>query len=39
MALAFGVFVAVLLMAGSLSINAYLNHNMMPMDQLMRMQR
>jgi cytochrome o ubiquinol oxidase subunit IV len=39
MALAFGVFIVVLLMAGSLSIKAYLNHNMMPMDQLMRMLR
>jgi cytochrome o ubiquinol oxidase operon protein cyoD len=39
MALAFGVLIVVLLMAGSLWIMANLNHNMMPMDQLMRMQR
>jgi cytochrome o ubiquinol oxidase subunit IV len=39
MALAFGVFIVVLLMAGSLWITVNLNHNVMPMDQLMRMQR
>jgi cytochrome o ubiquinol oxidase subunit IV len=39
MALAFGVLIGVLLMGGSLWIMANLNHNMMPMDQLMRMQR
>ena len=39
MALAFGVLIVVLLMGGSLWIMAHLNHNMMPMDQLMRMQR
>jgi cytochrome o ubiquinol oxidase operon protein cyoD len=39
MALAFGVLIVVLLMAGSLWIMANLNHNMMPMDQIMRMQR
>jgi cytochrome o ubiquinol oxidase subunit IV len=39
MALAFGVLIVVLLLAGSLWIMANLNHNMMPMDQLMRMQR
>jgi cytochrome o ubiquinol oxidase subunit IV len=39
MALAFGVLIVVLLMTGSLWIMANLNHNMMPMDQLMRMQR
>jgi cytochrome o ubiquinol oxidase subunit IV len=39
MALAFGVLIVVLLMGGSLWIMANLNHNMMPMDQLMRMQR
>jgi cytochrome o ubiquinol oxidase operon protein cyoD len=31
--------VVILLVAGSLWIMANLNHNMMPMDQLMRMQR
>ena len=39
LALAFGVLIVLLLMTGSLWIMANLNHNMMPMDQLMRMQR
>jgi cytochrome o ubiquinol oxidase operon protein cyoD len=39
MALAFGVLIVLLLMAGSLWIVANLNHNMMPMDQIMQMQR
>jgi len=39
LALAFGVLVVILLMGGSLWIMGHLNHNMMPMDQLMRMQR
>jgi cytochrome o ubiquinol oxidase subunit IV len=39
MALAFGVVIVFLLLAGSLWIMAHLNHNMMPMDQIMRMQR
>jgi cytochrome o ubiquinol oxidase operon protein cyoD len=39
LALAFGVLIVILLMAGSLWIMAHLNHNMMPMDQIMRMQR
>jgi cytochrome o ubiquinol oxidase operon protein cyoD len=39
MALAFGVLIVVLLLVGSLWIMANLNHNMMPMDQIMRMQR
>ena len=39
MALAFGVLIVVLLMAGSLWIMSNLNHNMMPMDQIMQMQR
>ncbi len=39
MALAFGVLIVLLLIGGSLWIMAHLNHNMMPMDQLMRMQR
>jgi cytochrome o ubiquinol oxidase operon protein cyoD len=39
MALAFGVLIVVLLIGGSLWIMANLNHNMLPMDQIMRMQR
>jgi cytochrome o ubiquinol oxidase subunit IV len=39
MALGFGVLTVLLLMAGSLWIMANLNHNMMPMDQIMRMRR
>jgi cytochrome o ubiquinol oxidase operon protein cyoD len=39
LALAFGILIVVLVIGGSLWIMANLNHNMMPMDQLMRMQR
>jgi len=39
LALLFGVFVTGLLIFGSLLIMANLNHMMVPMDQLMRMQR
>ena len=39
MALAFGVLIVLLLMTGSLWIMAHLNQNMMPMDQIMQMQR
>ena len=39
LALAFGVLIVILVMAGSLWIMANLNHNMMPMDQFMQMQR
>ena len=39
MALAFGVLIVFLLLAGSLWIMAHMNHNMMPMDQMMQMQR
>ena len=39
MALAFGVLIVLLLLAGSLWIMANLNHNMMPVDQIMQMQR
>jgi cytochrome o ubiquinol oxidase operon protein cyoD len=39
LALAFGVLIVLLVMGGSLWIMANLNHNMMPMDQLMQMQR
>jgi cytochrome o ubiquinol oxidase subunit IV len=39
MALAFGILIVVLVIGGSLWIMANLNHNMLPMDQIMRMQR
>jgi cytochrome o ubiquinol oxidase operon protein cyoD len=39
LALAFGIMIVILVVAGSLWIMANLNHNMMPMDQLMKMQR
>ena len=39
LALAFGVFVSGLIIFGSMMIMANLNHNMMPMDELMKMQR
>ena len=39
LALAFGVFVSGLIIFGSIMIMAHLNHNMMPMDQLIQMQR
>ena len=39
LALAFGVFVTGLTVFGSIMIMAHLNHNMMPMDELMKMQR
>ena len=39
LALAFGVLIVVLVITGSLWIMANLNHNMMPMDQIMQMQR
>jgi cytochrome o ubiquinol oxidase operon protein cyoD len=39
LALAFGVLIVFLVMAGSLWIMANLNHNMMPMNQIMSMQR
>jgi cytochrome o ubiquinol oxidase operon protein cyoD len=39
MALAFGVLIVVLLIGGSLWIMEHLNHNMMPMGQIMRMQQ
>ena len=38
LALAFGVLIVLLVVVGSLWIMGHLNHNMMPMDQLMRMQ-
>ncbi len=39
LALAFGVLIVLLLIGGSLWIMDHLNHNMMPMDRLMEMQR
>lgn len=39
LALAFGVLIVGLVLIGSLWIMAHLNHNMTPMDQMMRMQR
>lgn len=39
MALAFGVLIVALLIGGSLWIMYHLNHNMIPMDQMMTMQR
>ena len=39
MALAFGLLIVLLLVFGSLWIMSHLNHQMMPMEQLMRMQR
>jgi cytochrome o ubiquinol oxidase operon protein cyoD len=39
LALAFGVLIVLLIITGSLWIMAHLNHNMMPMDQIMDMQR
>jgi len=38
MALAFGVLIVLLILTGSLWIMAHMNHNMMPMEQIMRMQ-
>jgi cytochrome o ubiquinol oxidase subunit IV len=38
-ALAFGLFISALIIFGSLVIMSNLNHNMMPMDALMKMQR
>jgi cytochrome o ubiquinol oxidase operon protein cyoD len=39
MALAFGLLIVMLLVFGSLWIMGHMNHNMMPMEQIMRMQR
>ena len=39
LALAFGVLIVIFVVGGSLWIMDHLNHNMMPMDQLMQMQR
>jgi cytochrome o ubiquinol oxidase subunit IV len=39
LALAFGVFITALVVFGSMMIMSHLDQNMMPMDQLMKMQR
>ncbi len=39
MALAFGVFIVFVLIVGSVWIMAHLNHNMIPMERMMQMQR
>ena len=39
MALAFGVLIVLLLIGGSLWIMDHMNHNMLPMDKIMQMQR
>ena len=39
LALAFGLFVSGLIIFGSIMIMAHLDHHMMPMDELMKMQR
>ena len=39
LALAFGLFVSGLVIAGSLIIMSHLNYHMLPMDELMKMQR
>ncbi len=39
LALAFGLLIVALVVGGSLWIMDHLNHNMMPMDQMMHMQR
>jgi cytochrome o ubiquinol oxidase operon protein cyoD len=39
LALAFGILIVMLLVVGSLWIMYHLDHNMMPMDRLMQMQR
>jgi cytochrome o ubiquinol oxidase operon protein cyoD len=39
LALAFGVLICLLLITGSLWIMGHLNHNMMPMNQIIQMQR
>ena len=39
MALAFGLLIVILLVFGSLWIITHLDHNLMPMERLMQMQR
>ena len=38
LALAFGILIVILVVGGSLWIMDHLNHNMLPMEQLMKMQ-
>jgi cytochrome o ubiquinol oxidase operon protein cyoD len=39
LALAFGILIVALVVGGSVWIMDHLNHNLMPMDRLMQMQR
>jgi cytochrome o ubiquinol oxidase operon protein cyoD len=39
LALAFGVLIVCLIVFGSLWVMGHLNHNMVPMDKMMQMQR
>ncbi len=39
LALAFGLLIVLLVMGGSLWIMGHMNHNMLPMEQIMQMQR
>ena len=39
LALAFGVLIVALVIIGSLWIMSHLNHNMLPMDRIMQMER
>ena len=39
LALAFGLLIVFLVLGGSIWIMAHMNHNMMPIDQMMQMQR
>ena len=39
MALAFGILIVILVMGGTLYIIPHMNHNMLPMPQIMQMQR
>ena len=39
MALVFGVLIVLVLMVGTIWVMTTMNHNMMPMDQMMHMQR
>jgi cytochrome o ubiquinol oxidase subunit IV len=39
LALAFGILIVALIVAGSLWIMAHLDHNMLPMSELMKRQR
>jgi len=39
MALAFGVVIVLVLMVGTIWVRTTMNHNVMPLDELMHMQR